>query len=128
MVEAGAVLWRNNVGLFYQGRAKTIKEAGMVKVNVGDVILSRPRRVHCGLDVGSSDLIGLTPVVVTPAMVGRTVAIFTSPEAKEPGEEPEPHQWDWIKAIQAHGGISFYFTSEEEAKLLLEANIKRLTE
>lgn len=127
MVDQGAVLWRNNVGLFLQGKQTTIKESGMHKVLAGDVILSRPRRVKCGLDNGSSDLIGLTPVVVTQAMVGRTLAVFTSTEAKDDGKEPEPDQWDWIKMVNDNGGIGFAFHDENEACKLLAGHIQRIT-
>ena len=71
MVEDGAVLWRNNVGTFYQGDAETFKDVGMARLYPGDIVLRKSRRIKCGLDNGSSDLIGLVPLVVTPEMVGK---------------------------------------------------------
>ena len=127
MVEEGAVLWRNNVGVFLQGKQRRIKEGGLITVSPGDVVLSRPRTIRCGLDVGSSDLIGLTPVVVTPAMVGKTIAVFTSPEAKDIDGVVEPEQASWIAMVNDNGGISFVFRSEIEGRQLLRQAINRIT-
>ncbi len=62
--EAGVPVWRNNVGAY-----KT--EAGaFVRFGVGGK--------------GGSDLIGITPVTVTPEMVGKKLGIFTAVEVKTP--------------------------------------------
>ncbi len=126
MVEAGATLWRNNVGLFYQGKAKTIKEGGMAKVNAGDVILSRPRRIKCGLDNGSGDLIGFTPVKITPEMVGKTIAVFTSAEAKDLDGASTPEQRAWMMMVLSNAGIGITFHDEAEACMMIQDRVKDL--
>ena len=50
--EAGHTIWRQNTGLAWVGVAHPMKS--------GDVLLSKPRRLHVGLMKGSSDLIGIT--------------------------------------------------------------------
>lgn len=60
----------------------------------------------------SGDLIGWTKVVITPEMVGQTVAVFTSIECKREGWEPDPKdkreeaQRKWAKAVNDAGGIA----------------------
>lgn len=61
--EPDSVVWRNNVGV-----------AQFFHENI--------QRVEYGLCAGSSDLIGLTSLVVTPAMVGRTLGRFVALEIK----------------------------------------------
>ena len=52
LCEAGHTIWRQNTGLAWVGVAHPIKS--------GDVLLTKPRRLHVGLMRGSSDLIGIT--------------------------------------------------------------------
>ncbi len=55
--ESGWTLWRNNVGQAWQGASAE---------RVGSTVVVRNARpIHAGLCVGSSDLIGLVPVIVT---------------------------------------------------------------
>lgn len=81
----GARVFRNNVGLF------ETKDG---------------RKVRTGLCVGSSDLIGWTPMVVTPEMVGKRVAIFTSIEVKTKNTKTTPIQLAWHQAVNTAGGIA----------------------
>lgn len=62
-------------------------ESGMrlFRNQVGSYQLPDGRWLSSGLCIGSSDLIGWTPVIVTPDMVGRPVAVFTAIEVKKPG-------------------------------------------
>ena len=61
---------------------------------------------------GIHDRLGAVPVVVTPAMVGKTVALFVSVESKRPGRRGESrrgmsqHQYDHMVDIKAAGGFS----------------------
>lgn len=84
-----------------------------------------PRRVISGLAKGSADLVGWIPIVVTPEMVGRRLAVFTSVEVKAPGAKTEKNhlerQIDWLKAVQESGGFGIFATSDTEAvKALLD--------
>lgn len=78
-------LFRNNVGLF------ETKDG---------------RKVRTGLCVGSSDTIGWTELVVTPEMVGKKVAVFTSIEIKTKGTRTTALQRNWLQAVNTAGGIA----------------------
>lgn len=61
---------------------------------------------------GIHDRLGCVPVVVTQAMVGKTIGLFVSVEAKKPGRRGEPrrgmsvHQQQHLDDIRAAGGIA----------------------
>ena len=60
--------------------------------------------------IKSSDLIGITSVVVTESMLGQTVGIFTAIECKAPGRQytgnaHEEAQRKFGEIIMSHGGI-----------------------
>ena len=59
----GLVLWRNNVAQAWTGEADKITRTGLAKVGPGDVVIRNARPLHAGLCKGSSDLIGLKPIV-----------------------------------------------------------------
>lgn len=73
---------------------------------VGRYHLPDGRWIASGLCVGSSDLIGWTPVVVTPEMVGRTVAVFTAIETKVGDNDPTTEQANFIAVVVASGGFA----------------------
>ena len=81
MSKKGYLVWRNQVGLF-----KTIDG----------------RTVNIGIK-GSSDLMAIKPTVITPEMVGQTLAVFVAVEVKtETGRQSEP-QKKWQKAVEKLG-------------------------
>ncbi len=55
---------------------------------------------------GGSDLIGWTPVQITPDMVGKTVAVFTAVEVKTPNGKPTEHQLNFITQVLRAGGFA----------------------
>ena len=81
MSKKGYLVWRNQVGLF-----KTIDG----------------RTVNIGIK-GSSDLMAIKPTVITPEMVGQTLAVFVAVEVKTAtGRQSEP-QKKWQKAVEKLG-------------------------
>lgn len=108
----GARVFRQNVGLGWVGE--------LVSKRGGRVVLDNARPLHAGLVKGSGDLIGWTSVTVTPAMVGRRVAIFTSIEAKQGGGRPNKQQRTWLQNVKEAGGIAGIARSEAEARELIE--------
>ena len=81
MSKKGYLVWRNQVGLF-----KTIDG----------------RTVNIGIK-GSSDLMAIKPTVITPEMVGQTLAVFVAVEVKtETGRQSDP-QKKWQKAVEKLG-------------------------
>lgn len=99
LARAGAVAFRNNVGQY------TDPKTG--------------RPIRYGLGVGSSDLIGWTPVVVTPDMVGKTVALFTAVEVKTQSGRPTDAQLNFIAQVLKAGGLAGIARSAEEAVAIL---------
>lgn len=93
--QLGARLFRNNVGLFQTKDGRTIRT---------------------GLCVGSSDLIGWKPVVVTPAMVGKTVAVFFAVECKTETGRATPEQVQFLEAVRNAGGIATLARSEKDIR------------
>ena len=61
--------------------------------------------VHFGLYKGSADMIGWEPVVITPDMVGTTLAVFQSIEVKTEGDRLSKEQRAWNRAVLRDGGI-----------------------
>ena len=81
MSQKGYLIWRNQVGLF-----KTLDG----------------RTVNIGIK-GSSDLMAVKPTVITPEMVGQTLAVFVAVEVKAAtGRQSEP-QKKWQKAVEKLG-------------------------
>lgn len=100
-------LFRNNVGVAYFGIKVELKGLGEV--------LTKLRRIVYGLFVGSSDLIGWTETTITPEMVGKKVAIFTSLEVKRPKMQPTEEQVFWLVTVKNAGGIAARVDSPEQA-------------
>lgn len=92
-----ARLWRNNTG--------ALKDAA-------------GRLVRYGLCPGSSDLIGLRQITITPDMVGQTVAVFTAIEVKDRGRAT-PEQQAFITMVQAAGGLAGIARSVDDARTIL---------
>lgn len=102
----GSRLFRNQVGLAWQGRATQVHTRYTTEVYPGDVVLRQARRVSTGLCVGSHDLIGWTPKTVTPEMLGTRLAVFTSIEVKLKGTKTTDQQHQFGAAVKEAGGIS----------------------
>ena len=99
MSEAGAVMFRNQVGATHTFDGRLIR---------------------FGLCIGSSDLIGWTPVTITPDMVGRTIAVFTACEVKRPGGKATEDQLNFISAVQRAGGFAGIARTPDEAVAILK--------
>ncbi len=102
-------LFRNNVGYFWAGKEIKGKAKAMAVINNPSMkwsLLIFPRRVQCGLKVGSSDLIGWQTITVTEDMVGKDIAVFASAELKDAEGTPSPDQTNWLNAVNKSGGIA----------------------
>jgi hypothetical protein len=53
---------------------------------------------------GSSDILAVTPVVITPEMVGRTVGVFTAIECKTEAGSQRANQKMFQKMVENAGG------------------------
>lgn len=110
-------------------------DSHLMRNNSGELPDKYGRPVRYGLgniskdhnkDVKSSDLIGFTKVVVTPDMVGTTVAIFTAIEVKKEAWNPnkkldkrETAQNNFIQWVINNGGIASFCNSIDYLKGIL---------
>lgn len=67
-------------------------------------------------DLKGGDRIGWTDVVITPEMVGRTIAVFTNIEIKGPGDVLDKGQIKWHNLVIEHGGISEIWHTDKVIK------------
>ena len=103
--EAGARLWRNNVG------AGRLENGRFIRWGLCNDTPELNRKVK------SADLIGLRPILISPAMVGQTIGQFVSREVKRRGwryhdTEEERAQVRWMNIINAMGGDATITTGE----------------
>lgn len=92
----------------------------MFRNNTGRLKNDKGQLVQFGLAVGSSDLIGLTPVVITPEFVGRTLAVFTAIEVKNERGKPTDAQERFIERVIDLGGIAGVARSVNDAMDIIE--------
>lgn len=98
-----SVLWRNN-----QGACKDDNDR-LIRYGLGND--SKPLN-----DVfKSSDLIGITPIHVTPRHVGLRLGIFTAVEVKKPGwqkpgNDREIAQMNFLQNVAKFGGMAMFAT------------------
>lgn len=93
----GVHLWRNNVGVLTDDRGRPVRYG----------LANDSAQLNAVLK--SSDLVGWRPVVVTPDMVGRTLAVFCARECKAEGwtfrgTDREIAQQRWLDMINQNGG------------------------
>ena len=69
----------------------------------------------------SSDLIGITQVVITPDMVGKTIGVFTALEVKKAGwknnkklDARETAQNNFLQWVLSKGGIAAFINSVDQ--------------
>jgi hypothetical protein len=72
--------------------------------NVGVGYTANGTPIRFGLHVGSGDLIGFRIRVITPEMVGKTIAQFLSVELKSKRGRESKEQANWREQINKAGG------------------------
>lgn len=87
--------------------------------NVGMCRTADGRVVTFGLCKGSSDLIGWTAHTVTPADVGRTIAVFTAVETKAKRGQVRPEQTAFLAAVERDGGRAVLLREGEDIEEVL---------
>ena len=93
--------------------------------NTGALVDKQGRFVRFGLCKGSSDLIGLRSVVVTPEMVGQRIAQFVALEIKTAGGVVSSEQRAFLQLVQQLGGLGAVCRSIEQAQAVLELGAER---
>ena len=108
-VSVGATrLFRNVVAKAWVGKLKSPFKNGEVSL-----FLAHP--IQAGLIDGSGDTIGWTTVTVTPEMVGKQVAVFTSIEAKTATGATQDNQLVWQANVIKAGGFAIIARSGQDA-------------
>jgi hypothetical protein len=106
-----ARLFRNVSGEFWGGK--------LLNFSNGVATLACAQKVSTGLHTGAGDLIGLTTITVTPDLVGKRIAVFTSGEVKLKGGRIEAGQPEWCDFVNAAGGRAGFLYSIEDARKLV---------
>jgi hypothetical protein len=124
-------LWRNSVGtaLVINHKHPFTKQAIISAcIKLAEERGAFAQRMSFGLCEGSGDLIGYRQVVVTPDMVGKTLAVFTSCEVKTETGRVRPEQVNWLAHINGAGGMAFVARSVEDAKIMLDNPLSALAQ
>lgn len=96
----GVTLWRNNVGAVDSIRYGLCNESRQMNQRFK-----------------SADLVGISPVMVTQAHVGRVLGVFTAREVKREGWEykgsgREVAQLNWLELVNSLGGDAKFSTGK----------------
>jgi len=83
--------------------------------NVGVCVRRDGVPIRFGLAVGSPDYIGWRRTVITPDMVGQTVAVAVGIEVKTQTGRVRPEQRAFLEHMQAFGALAGVARSVEEA-------------
>jgi hypothetical protein len=92
-------------GLFFRANVGTAWASNdIAKLADGSLVLRNPRPFSTGLPAGFHDVFGFVPTVITPDMVGQTVAIIATVECKSSTGKAREAQERFAKAVKAAGG------------------------
>ena len=87
--------------------------------NTGALVDQQGCFVRFGLCKGSSDLIGLRSLEITPEMVGQRVAQFVALEVKSASGVIRSEQRAFLQLVQQLGGVAAVCRSIEQAQAVL---------
>lgn len=112
----------------YQGCRLMRNNSGALKDETGRVVrygLGNISKVQ-NAEIKSSDLIGITTIVITPDMVGKRIGVFTAIEVKKEEwnqnkklDKREEAQLNFINWIKTLGGFAGFATSIDNIKDIL---------
>lgn len=118
MSAIGIVNWRNNTGTGWVGKTRHIRKHCTVVCEPGDVVIKNARPLKSGLCKGSSDVIGITPLLITTENLGQTIGVFTAVEVKTDTGRPTKEQLSFLKAVEAHGGYAGLARNQDDVKTI----------
>lgn len=122
--EWGSRLFRNNNGMAYAPNGRPIY------FGLGNESKESTKIMK------SSDFIGVTPVTITPDMVGKTIGVFTSIEVKAKGfkvknsynpNSREFLQQKWNDMVSMHGGISGFASDQSQLDDVMHNFLRKVT-
>lgn len=103
-------------GFFFRANVGTAWASNDIgKLADGTLILRNPRPFSTGLPAGFHDVFGFVPTVITPDMVGKTVAVFTSVECKSSKGKAREAQERFADAVRRAGGRTGFARDIETA-------------
>lgn len=106
------VSFRTNVGQAYQGN-------DIRKHADGSITIMDPRPFQSGLPEGFSDLLVITPVTITPTMVGHEFARAAFIEVKTLKGKPTEKQLNFLRQMQFLSAITGIARSPADAIQIL---------
>ena len=120
--ELGARLFRVNTGQAWTGEVIRGNRSGKQAVFLGpnDIVIRNARPFHAGLVKGGSDIVGVTPVLVTQEMVGKTIGTFTAYEAKTGKLKATEEQGKFLEMVRRLGGIAKVVRSPDDIERVPE--------
>lgn len=95
-------------------KAASSRGMTLFRNNVGVAVCKDGSVLRYGLANGSGDLIGITPVTVTPDMVGMTLGLFTSIEVKADSGVVKANQEHWAGTVRKLGGVAAVIWNGDE--------------
>jgi len=105
-------------------RLSEMRAGVYLRFTVGTFLTMDGRPVKVG-EPGVSDLIGITPRVITQDDVGKTIGVFTAIETKRAKDDTKKarkiSQGNFIRRIQELGGIAGICRSVEDVEKLVNA-------
>lgn len=113
--------WRINVGQGWTGNARHFSRRQEIIVEPGDVLIKNARTFNTGAPPGFSDLIGASPLEITPDLVGRQVPVLTTVEVKAENGKSSPEQKTFIQNMQHIGARAGAARSPDEAIQILRS-------
>jgi hypothetical protein len=111
--QCGVDLWRNNVGACEDHTGRQIRYG---LCNDSPTLAKR---------VKSSDFIGITPVLITPQMIGQVIGVFTAVETKasdwkfSPSDERALAQSAFHDIVRRAGGFAGFARHIEDFKRIV---------
>jgi len=107
-------LMRNNSGALLDSTGRP------VRYGLGNISKEHNERIK------SSDLVGITSIVITPDMVGKTIGVFTAVEVKEAAWNPdkkldarEQAQLNFINWVKSLGGYAGFANGVDKLQNIL---------
>jgi hypothetical protein len=100
-------------------RLSELRAGIFLRYNVGTFLTMDGRPVKIG-EPGVSDLIGITPHVITQEDVGKTVGVFTALETKQVKDSTtkarKESQGNFLRLVNGLGGLGAIVRSVEDAE------------
>lgn len=111
--QQNVLLWRNNTGAFKDETGRVVRY-GLCNESA-----------QLSKNVKSSDYIGITPVLITPEMVGRVIGVFTAVETKPsgwkllPSDERGLAQKNFHDIVKNAGGFAGFASTVQQFRNII---------